>query len=118
MTNTTFNSFQNTSNATTVPSGAIGLERYCLNDWGWFHRYYEQMGADAYWDFTTRVYKAIENLRPQCRYDLTKISEENQELFVKIACEYILEHGGIDNCGVKFSDDWTYLYRTKEFTSI
>jgi len=100
-----------------MPSLTQGLERYRLtNDWSWFQRYYQKMGSEAYWEFTNRVYNAIESLSPFCRYDLTRISEENQELFIKIACEYIQEHNGIDACGVQFSNDWTFLYRTKEYT--
>lgn len=100
-----------------MPSPFQGLEQYRLtNDWSWFQRYYQKMGSEAYWDFTERVYRCIENLSPFHRYDLRSISEENQELFIKIACEYIQEHNGIDACGVQFSNDWTFLIRTKEFT--
>lgn len=90
-----------------------GLERYRLNDWSWFDRYYKQLGSEAYWAFTNKVYTTIERLQAGHKYNLMSISDENKELFVKVSCEYILEHGGSDVCGVEFSNDWKYLLKTK-----
>ena len=90
-----------------------GLERYKFTDWSWFDKYYNLLGLEAYWAFTNKVYFTIDGLQLGHKYNLMNISDENKELFVKVACEYIMEHGGADVCGVEFSNDWKYLFKTK-----
>jgi len=90
-----------------------GLERYRLTDWSWFDRYYNKLGSEAYWAFTNKVYSTIDGLQLGHKYNLMNISDGNKELFVKIACEYIIDHGGADVCGVEFSNDWKFLLKTK-----
>lgn len=62
-----------------------------------------------------RIYRSIDNLEPGRKYDLFLLPQDREEEYVKFACYYIIDMGGIDVCGVRFSNDWRYLERTKEY---
>lgn len=109
MMTTTFNPLAMPLNNTSTE----GLQRFRLTNWDWFQEWYDKLGADEYWAYDNYVWKQIENLRPHSRYNIELIPEDRQELFIKLACEYIIENGGIDESGICFSSDWKYLIRTK-----
>lgn len=95
----------------------MDLSKYRLINYDWFPVYYEKIGHEEFWTYVQKVYKSLENLHPMQHYNIiNSISEDMQELFIKIGCMYILDFGGCEACGIQFSDDYTKIMRFKTYT--
>lgn len=90
------------------------LTQYRLNDYEWVDRLMTQFGKDEFWAYLNNVWKAIEALHPFQFYSLHSVPPEKKELFIKFGCEYIIEHGGCEACGIQFSNDYTKIERYKQ----
>ena len=54
--------------------------------------YRDRIGHDVWRDMEVKVFQALEVLQPGRFYDVSRqVKEEQQELFVKCCCVYILE---------------------------
>ena len=86
------------------------LANYRTNTYKWYDEHFKLHGNELL-EKQNEIYKLIDQLQPGRRYDLFSIPKANQEYFVRFACYYITEHGGMDASGVYFSNDWRYLHR-------
>lgn len=86
------------------------LEKFRTNDYVWYFDQITEVGND-FFKLRDKIYMRIDALEVGRRYDLFALQEKDQENFVRLACYYIIEHGGIQACGVEFSNDWRYLHR-------
>lgn len=103
------------------------LKQYRMTDWKWYEKYKLRYGAAAFENYRQKVNSVLECLLPGHYYDLQQAadrgsrlfvidyeeggvarSENNQDLFVKLVCGYIINVGNI-----YFSDDYTKIYRSK-----
>lgn len=75
-------------------------------------RYVQIVGEHAYYKKRAEAYELFRKLRPGKIINLrTMIKQENVELFIKLACQYIessRRKGFDDYC---FSDDYSLFYR-------
>lgn len=54
--------------------------------------YRDRIGYETWHEMEAKVFLALDNLQPDNFYDISKqVKEEQQELFVKCCCAYILE---------------------------
>lgn len=89
------------------------LANYRTTSYEYYYELRKKLGSIEFNELRNKINKRIEDLEPGRRYDLFLLPEDKEEAFVKFACYYIIEHGGIDTCGLRFSDDWRYLIKSK-----
>lgn len=67
--------------------------------------YRDKVGHDVWRDMEVKVFQALEILQPGRFYDISRqVKEEQQELFVKCCCVYILEQAPGNPHPVMFHD--------------
>lgn len=92
------------------------LAAYRTYSYDWYFELLEKMGKEAFEELRDKIYRSIELLLPGKRYNILMMAENMQEPFVRFACYWIMEHGGIDECKIEFSSDWKYLINRKHPT--
>ena len=69
------------------------LLKYRMENLDWIDRFLEKLGVDAFLEFETRVYSALDKLKVMHYYDIGgSVIPEQQELFIKFCSCYITEH--------------------------
>lgn len=69
------------------------LLKYRMENLDWIDRFLEKLGVDAFLEFETRVYSALDKLKVMHYYDIGgSVIPEQQELFIKFCCCYITGH--------------------------
>lgn len=90
----------------------MNFSKHKLTDWNWRFLYMAQMGEEVYNNYVNRVWKALEQLRVNEYYDVSKcVQEKNRDLFIKLCCQYILTHSEFE-----FSNDYTKIIRRECYT--
>ena len=63
------------------------LLKYRMENLDWIDRFLEKLGVDAFLEFETRVYSALDKLKVMHYYDIgVSVIPEKQELFIKFCC--------------------------------
>ena len=73
--------------------------KYRMENLDWIDRFLEKLGVDAFLEFETRVYSALDKLKVM-----------QQELFIKFCCCYITEHSEYE-----FNEDYTQIWRKESY---
>lgn len=82
------------------------LKKYKLITMDWIDEYIKKLGLEGYCDFESRVNKALDQLRPGRYYNIIEdVKEEDQELFIKLCCMYIIQHPEYE-----MSEDYCRIY--------
>lgn len=69
------------------------LSQYRLTDLSELQPFKEKMGEREFYKLAFAIYKRLFTMRPGESYNiLKKVVPENQEVFIKIACCYIIDH--------------------------
>lgn len=67
------------------------------DDWSWIERETDKRGGeDAFYEFRGQILLSLYKLKPGSYFDISKAKPENQEMFVKICCEFLTTHLGVD----------------------
>lgn len=91
-----------------METSTIDYSQHRPNDFNWVNTYISDMGKQNFHTFLNRVFGRLMKMQVGETYDLTKkVSAENRDLFIKVACYYI-QCGNID---YYFSNDYTVIYR-------
>ena len=75
----------------------------------WIDRYITSMGAEEFEAFEQRVNAKLAQLRVGQFYDITKVPENLQELYIKLCGTWILHHNNYD-----LLDNCTKIYRREK----
>ena len=87
------------------------LLKYRMKDLDWIDRFLEKLGIDAFLEFETRVYNALDKLKVMHYYDIGgSVIPEQQELFIKFCCCYITKHPEFE-----FNEDYTQIWRKESY---
>jgi hypothetical protein len=74
--------------------------RDCLQkqgEWGWIEVETKRLGGEeAFYEFRGQILLRLSNLKVNSFYDISKISQANRDMFIKICCEFLLCHLGVD----------------------
>ena len=83
------------------------LLKYRMENLDWIDCFLETLGVDAFLEFETRVYSALDKLKVMHYYDIGgSVIPEQQELFIKFCCCYITGHPEYE-----FNEDYTQIWR-------
>ncbi|WP_352422244.1 hypothetical protein [Proteiniphilum sp.] len=86
----------------------MDLSHYRLTDLSQLDSFKEKMGERKFYDYAFSVYGRLFNMKPGETFDITKkVSEENREMFIKIACSYIIDQ----QTPTHFNDTFTIIRR-------
>jgi len=89
----------------------MDLSRYRFTDHSELHPFIEKMGETQFFNYARSVYERLFNMKSGETFDITKkVAEENREMFVKIACCYIIDHQTFH----QFNDTFTIITRYDE----
>ena len=87
------------------------LLKYRMENLDWIDRFLEKLGVDAFLEFETRVYSALDKLKVMHYYDIGgSVIPEQQELFIKFCCCYITRHSEYE-----FNEDYTQIWRKESY---
>lgn len=87
------------------------LIKYRMENLDWIDQYLAKLGTDAFLDFESRVYNALEKLKVKRYYNIAdSIIPDQQELFIKFCCCYIDKHPEYE-----FNDDYTQIWRKESY---
>lgn len=87
------------------------LLKYRMENLDWIDRFLEKLGVDAFLEFETRVYSALDKLKVMHYYDIGgSVIPEQQELFIKFCCCYITGHSEYE-----FNEDYTQIWRKESY---
>jgi hypothetical protein len=71
----------------------MNLSHHRLTDLSQLQPFKEKKGEQQFYKYAFAVYKRLFLMNPGDTYDITKkVAEENREMFIKIACCYIIDH--------------------------
>lgn len=89
----------------------MNLSEYRLDDLSHLEPFKEQMGEEKYFKYAISVYKQLARLAPGERFNIPRyVRSKNQELFIKIACAYMVDFPGT----AVFNDDFTEIYKNAD----
>lgn len=89
----------------------MDLSRYRLTDPSQLDPFKAKMGERQFYNYAIAVYKRLFAMKPGEAYDITKkVAEENWEMFIKIACCYMVDHQTFH----LFNDAFTIITRYDE----
>ena len=87
------------------------LIKYKMVDLDWIDRFLAKLGVDAFLEFESKDYNALDKLKVRRYYDIaTSVIPEQQELFIKFCCCYIEKHPEYE-----FNEDYTQIWRKESY---
>lgn len=90
----------------------MNLSVHRLNNMSQLDKYLEKDKINEYIEFKDKVFKALDKLEVGHFYNIPKqVPEDQQDLFIKICCLYILSHYK----EYIFSDDYTLIENRGEY---
>lgn len=93
----------------------MGLRQYKLtSDTSFIDRYIEMMGLDQFIHYQERVIERLKRMNSGESFDITGVLPETRELFIKTACQFILNRR-LQTHNVMRMDDY---YFTEDYTQI
>lgn len=89
----------------------MDLSRYRLTDFSQLDSFKEKMGEKQYFRYAFSVYRQLARLEPGKKFNIVKyVKEINLELFVKIACAYMIDFPG----QAVFNDDFNEITKNAD----
>lgn len=89
----------------------MNLSPYRLTDLSELNPFKEKMGEAQFYSYAKSVYERLFSMKPGETFDITKkVAEENHDMFVKIACCYIIDQ----QTPTLFNDSFTIITRYNE----
>lgn len=89
----------------------MNLSEYRLADLSHLVPFKEKMGEEKYFKYAISVYKQLARLDPGDKFNIPRyVKEKNQELFIKIACAYVVDFPGT----MVFNDDFTEITKNAD----
>lgn len=90
----------------------MDLSIHRLNNTSQLDRYMEKDKINEYIEYKDKIFKSLDNLKVGHFYNIPKqVPEDQQDLFIKICCLYILSHYK----DYIFSDDYTLIENRGEY---
>ena len=86
------------------------FEKYKIVDWIWVYQYLSLLGPEEFFKFEALVNTALDKLGVNRHYDVSDVSSENQELFIKFCCLYIYRHPEYE-----FNENFTQVWRKESY---
>lgn len=89
----------------------MDLSIYRADSFEWIDEYVGKYGSEHFWNYYDKIKNALEILSVGHYYDIFRVDEEDREFFIKFCCLYIIQSGGMMECGVGFSADFSRIKR-------
>ncbi|GHU80120.1 hypothetical protein FACS1894145_5820 [Bacteroidia bacterium] len=90
------------------------LSKYALKSFSNFEELFSQISPKKLFEYREAVFNICRELKPGQIYNIAEsVRIENQEVFVKCVCSYIMIHGA--DCNVLFTDDYASVKGVKSF---
>ncbi len=86
----------------------MSLSHYRLTDLSQLQPFKEKMGETQFFNYAKSIYERLFSMKPGETFDITKkVAEENWEMFIKIACSFIIDQ----QTPTHFNDTFTIITR-------
>lgn len=86
----------------------MDLSPFRLTDFSELNPFKEKMGETQFYSYAKSVYERLFSMKPGETFDITKkVAEENREMFIKIACSYMIDQ----QTPTHFNDTFTIITR-------
>ena len=92
----------------------MNLSHYRLDNLTEIDLLVDKIGVVKFYQYQENVFKLLASISPEQKYSiLENIRQENQEVFIKCVCVYIIRTTG--DCNVELSNDYTSIKGIEPF---
>ncbi|MDR1437136.1 MAG: hypothetical protein LBI65_03350 [Candidatus Symbiothrix sp.] len=89
------------------PDAMPDYSQHRPQDWEWYNEYRSRMGDEAFNKIFNAIYSFIREIPEGQFFDITKVKEENRDLFIKTSCLFVLEQRHYIGDLWSLSEDYT-----------